>query len=63
VLQLWLAGGDLGEIVNELVPRAEAWGREQGCDRVWIMGRDGWRRVLRASGYGAASTLLTKDLT
>lgn len=62
-LILWLAGGDLAELVDELRPMAEAWGRENGCDRVLIVGRDGWAKVLRAEGYSPVARLVMKELT
>lgn len=46
VLLLWLAGGDLAELRDELRPLAERWGREQGCTHVSIIGRPGWARAL-----------------
>jgi hypothetical protein len=61
-LHLWLAGGDMDEIVGDLIPRAEAWGREQGCEKVTVMGRKGWERALAADGYRPAAVLLMKGL-
>lgn len=63
VLTLWLAGGELDELVNFLRPEAEAWGETQGCTRAAIMGRDGWMRALRGAGYEPAAQLVMKDLT
>lgn len=59
-LLLWLAGGDLDELKDELRPMAEAWGREQGCDRVMIVGRPGWARVL--PGYEVQAVVCGKEL-
>jgi hypothetical protein len=41
---------------------AEAWGREQGCEKVTVMGRKGWERALAADGYRPAAVLLMKGL-
>lgn len=49
-LHVWLAGGDLKEIMM-LKPGIEAWGRGRGCERVTLDGREGWARVLRRHGY------------
>lgn len=49
-LHVWLAGGDLKEIMM-LKPGIEAWARGQGCVRVSLDGRRGWARVLRRHGY------------
>ncbi len=41
-----IAAGDLREIVSELIPQAEAWGREQGCIGAIIESRPGWGKML-----------------
>ena len=61
-LLIWLAGGDLDELVNDLRPRAEAWEREQGCRRVIVAGRPGWERALARHGYAPLARLIGKDL-
>jgi hypothetical protein len=45
-LSIWLAGGDLEELRGEMLPQMEAYGREQGCRLVTIIGRKGWSRAL-----------------
>lgn len=60
--QVHAAVGDMAEIVNELAPRAEEWGREHGCTLAEIEGRDGWKRVLKSRGWQAHQTVLMKDL-
>jgi hypothetical protein len=59
-LLLWLAGGDLGELRDEILPLAEAYGREQGCTRCYIVGRPGWAKVL--PGYRAVAVSVAKEL-
>lgn len=44
---VWLAGGDLGELVFEMLPAVESWGAENKCDKCVIVGRKGWARVLK----------------
>jgi hypothetical protein len=61
-LLIWLAGGDLDELVGALRPRAEAWGRANGCRRVMIIGRAGWERALAAQGYAPLARLIAKEL-
>lgn len=46
VCRIWLAGGDMHELVNEMLPNVEAWAKDNGCARVEIIGRAGWKRVL-----------------
>ena len=60
-LHVWLAGGDLGEILA-LRPGIEAWARGQGCVRITIDGRHGWARVLRGFGYVENATELERRL-
>lgn len=59
-LHVWLAGGDLDEIVS-LTPGIAAWGRMMGCVEATIEGRPGWARVLKPYGF-AGETILRKAL-
>lgn len=61
-LLLWLAGGDLDELVKHLRPAAEAWGRRQGCRRALIIGRPGWERTLAPEGYAPLARIIAKEL-
>ena len=61
-LLIWLAGGDLGELVNRLRPAAEAWARGQGCRRALIIGRAGWERALAPEGYAPLARIIMKEL-
>lgn len=60
-LHVWLAGGELAEILA-LKPGVEAWARAQGCLRVTIDGRPGWTRVLRRHGYARRGAELERRL-
>lgn len=53
------AAGDLQEIIN-LIPRAEEWGREQGCVRAVIESRPGWMRAM--PDYELHQVSVRKDL-
>lgn len=61
IIGLW-AVGNLDEIVGDLIPEAEEWGRSVGCTRAMIESRGGWLRALRNSGYGKFSTTVVKEL-
>lgn len=61
-LLIWLAGGDLTEIARDLRPRAEAWGRAEGCRRSLIIGRSGWERALAPMGYAPLARIIVKEL-
>ncbi len=55
-----VAAGDLREIVQDLIPQAEAWGREQGCVAAIIESRPGWVKML--PGYEAFQLSVRKEL-
>lgn len=57
---VWLAGGDLRELI-EMERSACAFARELGCDRITLHGRKGWARALK--DYRPAWLALSKDLT
>lgn len=59
VLRIWLAGGDLAEIIGYL-PAADVYAREQNCIAVEVEGRPGWERFLE--GYEKRRVILVKDL-
>ena len=61
-LLIWLAGGDLGELVRSLRPQAEAWARAHGCRRVLVVGRPGWERALAPEGYAPLARIIAKEL-
>ena len=63
ILNLWLLGGDLKELLA-LRPRIEDWARAQGCARVLGGGpRRGWARVLAPLGYRPEWIIYCKDLS
>jgi hypothetical protein len=59
-LLVWLAGGELDELLHFL-PSAGNYGKSVGCKRVRIEGRPGWERVL--TGYTRKRVVLIKDLS
>lgn len=59
---IWLAGGELDELRDELLPAAERWARGRGCRRMLIIGRPGWERALKTKGYAPLARLIAKDL-
>jgi len=56
---VWLAGGDLAELV-EMERAAAVFARSLGCDRITIHGRPGWARALKH--YRPVYLALAKDL-
>ncbi|TFI59119.1 hypothetical protein E2493_06230 [Sphingomonas parva] len=57
-----IAAGDLEEIVRDLIPAGEAWGRSIGCVGAIIESREGWARVLAPHGYRVHQIALRKEL-
>ena len=57
-----IAAGDKDEIVDELIPRAEAWGAANGCLAGVVESRPGWARALKASGYEVSQISVRKEL-
>lgn len=60
VCRIWLAGGDMDELVNVMLPDVEAWAKDNGCTRVEIVGRKGWKRALPE--YREPYAVLHKEL-
>lgn len=57
-----VAAGDLDEIVEVLIPAAEAWGHQRGCTFAMIESRPGWARQLKSSGYAPHQLTIVKEL-
>lgn len=62
VFNMWLAGGNLGELVKDMFPVAAAWAIENGATAMSIAGRRGWERVFAPLGFEPISTVLVCDL-
>lgn len=58
-LRVWLAGGDLAQLL-EAEPALDEIAREFGCSTIEIDGRKGWSRVLK--GYTVQRVLLTREV-
>lgn len=59
VCEIWLAGGDMEELIELKNEEIEPWAREMGCNRMLIIGRRGWERAL--PDYKYASVALIKE--
>ena len=57
-----IAAGDMGEIVNSLIPQAEEWARENGCIAAIIESRPGWAKALAPFGYSTHQVAIRKGL-
>ena len=55
-------GRAVAEIVETLIPRAEAWGRSIGCILAIVESRPGWARALKPHGYEPHQLAVRKEL-
>lgn len=56
-----VATGPKAQIVG-LIPHAEAWGRQHGCQFGMIESREGWGRTMKQHGYQHLQTAIVKEL-
>lgn len=61
-LLIWLAGGELTELTEALLPQAERWAKARGCRRMLVIGRPGWERALKPQGFAPLARLIAKEL-
>ena len=61
-VRIWLAGGDLAELRDDIRPRIETYARREGAGRIEIAGRPGWKRALAGVGYTPACQVVSKEL-
>lgn len=60
-IHVWLGGGRLSELL-QMRPLIEMAGREWGCKRATIDGREGWQRAFKPHGYTLNDGILEKTL-
>jgi len=63
VLNMWLAGGDMAELVNEMYPACERWAIEHDATHLSLAGRKGWERVFAPFGFKPQAVYLLKEIT
>ena len=61
VLHIFLAGGDMEQIVD-MDSSATEFAKANGCSALTIAGRRGWKKVLSDNGYVESFTTLTKEI-
>jgi hypothetical protein len=54
--------GDLKEIVEILRPQVEAFGKSEGCSRIFGDSREAWSRILKGHGYETYKIMVRKEL-
>jgi len=61
VLNVFLAGGDLDQILD-MNDAVAAWALAQGCESATMTGRFGWKKPLMAEGWEPLYATYKKDL-
>ena len=62
VLNMWLAGGNMRELLSK-EPGVVAWGKRQGCETsVLFGGRKGWIRSMSHLGYRPLHYTIYRDI-
>lgn len=61
-LHALIGAGDLEEIITEIFPRAEAWGKARGCIAAQVESRPAWSRALKPHGYETSQVIVRKEL-
>lgn len=59
---IWVAAGDMDELITEMYPSFEAKARELGCKSMTITGRRGWVRAMKDVGFKEVATVVAKEL-
>lgn len=62
VLNYWVVGGDLDELLNDMMPVVEKWAVEHDCTRMMAIGRKGLTRPLGRHGFAPTATMFVKEL-
>lgn len=62
VFNYFLIGGDLRELITHIEPYVTAWAKQQGASRVIGIGRRGFERAFRGSGFEPCWTAIAKDI-
>lgn len=61
VLNLFLAGGELDQILD-MHDAVKAWAKEQDCEAAQLAGRLGWKRVLEPLGWKTQHVNFQKEI-
>ncbi len=62
LLTVWLCGGDFEQIMTEREDAINKFGKDQGCSIIYILGRKGWKRKLKARGYVEHATVVSRKI-
>ncbi len=57
-----IAAGDVADIVEKLIPKAIAFGQDNGCLAAIVESRNGWERALAKSGFSRYQVSVRKPI-
>ncbi len=60
-LRVYVAAGDLNDVMS-LQPELESLAKAEGCDRLMMIGRRGWTRVLPRYGWRETAVVFERPL-
>lgn len=60
--RIFLAGGELDDVLGPMEDAIAAWAKAEGCDRLEFGGRRGWARAAQVKGYGMWSVCMSKEI-
>jgi|TARA_R110002073_G_scaffold187500_6_gene346194 hypothetical protein len=60
--EIWLAGGDLNELLTVLLPKIEVWAAKKGCRNVAHAGRNGWLKKMDKHGYQNGGSSMWREI-
>jgi hypothetical protein len=61
-LEIVIATGPQAELVDELYPQVETWGRQHGCSIAIIESRPGWAKVMKRQCFETFQVSIIKEL-
>jgi hypothetical protein len=62
VFNVFLAGGDLEEILTDMEPDFCSFAEYLGCSQIALIGRPGWEKALKPLGWQRTAVVLSKEL-
>ena len=60
--EIWLCGGDLDDLLENLLPQIETWAIRNGCQDVAYIGRNGWLKKMDERGYSNGGAFMWRAL-
>jgi hypothetical protein len=62
LVNIWLCGGKLSEMVTHHLPNIEFWAKQHGCTAIMGSGRDAWTAAAKKCGFTPGHVTFEKVL-